>query len=340
MATTAAPALLTLDAFTDAAARIRGVALHTPLIRMFIPGFDAAEVYVKAEGLQPIGAFKIRGAYNKVAQLTPEERSRGVITYSSGNHAQGVAYAARVVGTKAVIVMPANAPEVKKRATAALGAEIMEVGPASSDRLRKAQELSAAHGYVMIPPYDDDQIIAGQGTCGLEILEDLPDADLVLAPVSGGGLLSGIAGAIKQASPPDRPLPRVIGVEPELAADAQESFRSHQLVTWPADMTTRTICDGLRTQSLGERNFEHVRAYVDDIITVSDAEVRAAMRTLLYSARLTAEPSGACAAAGLLFHREQLLPFNKAVIVLSGSNVEPEVLRAVLAEQDPAMTPA
>jgi threonine dehydratase len=331
MAATTTPTLLTLKAFRDAQTRIRGVAAHTPLVRLFIPGFDSAEVYVKAEGLQPIGSFKLRGAYNKIAQLTPEQRSRGVITYSSGNHAQGVAYAARVVGAKAVIVMPSNAPEVKKRATAALGAEIVEVGPASSDRKTKAEELESKYGYVMIPPYDDEQIIAGQGTCGLEIIEDLPDVDLVLSPVSGGGLLSGIATAIKLSND----AVRVIGVEPELAADAQESFRSHQLVTWPADMTTRTMCDGLRTQSLGTLNFEHIRAYVDDIVTVTEAEIRSAMRTLLYSARLTPEPSGACSAAGILFHREELLPFRKVVVVMSGGNVEPGILKSVLAEEDP-----
>ena len=328
MATTATPTLLTLPVFQQAAARIRGVAAHTPLVRLFVPGLDGAEVYVKAEGLQPIGSFKLRGAYNKIAQLTPDQRSRGVITYSSGNHAQGVAYAARVVGAKAVIVMPSNAPEVKKRATAALGAEIVEVGPASSDRKQKAEELEAKYGYVMIPPYDDEQIIAGQGTCGLEILEDLPDVDLVLSPVSGGGLLSGVATAIKLSKPDVR----VIGVEPELAADAQESFRSGHLVTWPADMTTRTFCDGLRTQSLGERNFEHIRTFVDDIVTVTEAEIRSAMRTLLYAARLTPEPSGACSAAGILFHRDQLLPFRKVVVVMSGGNVEPEVLQSVLTE--------
>ena len=328
MATTATPSLLTLAAFQQAQTRIRGIAARTPLVRLFIPGFDAAEIYVKAEGLQPIGSFKLRGAYNKVAQLTPDQRSHGVITYSSGNHAQGVAYAARVVGAKAVIVMPSNAPEVKKRATAALGAEIVEVGPASSARKEKAEELEAKFGYVMIPPYDDEQIIAGQGTCGLEILEDLPDVDLVLSPVSGGGLLSGVATAIKHS----KSAVRVIGVEPELAADAQESFRSGQLVTWPAEKTTRTICDGLRTQSLGERNFEHIRAYVDDMITVTEAEIRAAMRTLLYSARLTPEPSGAASAAGLLSRATELLPFHKVVIIMSGGNVEPEVLKSVLAE--------
>jgi threonine dehydratase len=332
MAMTVSPHLLTLDAFRQAQARIRGVAARTPLVRLFVPLLEA-EVYVKAEGLQPIGSFKLRGAFNKIAQLTPEERSRGVITYSSGNHAQGVAYAARAVSCKAVIVMPSNAPEVKKRATAAFGAEIVEVGPASSDRKIKAEELQARHGYVMIPPYDDEEIIAGQGTCGLEILEDLPDVDLVLSPVSGGGLLSGVATAIKLACPSTRPMPRVIGVEPALAADAQESFRTGQVVTWPADMTSRTVCDGLRTQSLGERNFEHIRTYVDDIITVSEAEIRAAMRLLLFSARLTPEPSGAATSAGILFHQTELLPFRKAVVVMSGGNVEPQLLSSVVAEE-------
>jgi threonine dehydratase len=328
MATKTTPNLLTLAAFREAQARIRGVAARTPLVRLAVPDLDA-EVYVKAEGLQPIGSFKLRGAYNKIAQLTPEQRSRGVITYSSGNHAQGVAYAARAVGAKAVIVMPSNAPEVKKRATAALGAEIVEVGAASSDRKIKAEELEAAHGYIMIPPYDDEQIIAGQGTCGLEIFEDLPDVDLVLAPVSGGGLLSGIATALKLSSG----TVRVIGVEPELAGDAQESFRSGQLVTWPAEKTTRTMCDGLRTQSLGERNFEHIRAFVDGIITVTEAEIRRAMRTLLFGVRLTPEPSGAASAAGILFHRAELLPFRKVVVVMSGGNVEPDILKSVLAEE-------
>src|SRR6204780_5549748 len=153
MAATTTPTLLPLDAFRDAQARIRGVAAHTPLVRLLDPSFQDAEIYVKAEGLQPIGSFKLRGAYNKVAQLTPDQRSHGVITYSSGNHAQGVAFAARVVGAKAGIVMPSNAPEVKKRATAALGAEIVAVGPASSARKEKAEELQSKYGYIMIPPY-------------------------------------------------------------------------------------------------------------------------------------------------------------------------------------------
>ena len=318
--------LVTLDELRAAQARIRGVAVHTPLVRLSERSF-AGEVYIKAEGLQPVGSFKIRGAYNKITQLSPAERSRGVITYSSGNHAQAVAYAARAVGTKAVIVMPSNAPEIKRRATTALGAEIVTVGPASSERKQKAEELQTQHGYLMIPPYDDPAIIAGQGTCGLEILEDLPDVDLVLSPVSGGGLLSGIAAAIKH----QRPEVRVIGIEPALAADAQESLRAGKLVTWPAEMTTRTIADGLRTQSLGELNFLHVRAFVDDILTVTEDEIRQAMRNLVHSARLTPEPSGAVTTAAMLCHQDRLLPYRKAVVVMSGGNVEPEMLRQLLA---------
>ncbi len=317
--------MLTLDQIRTAQQRIHGLAVHTPLVRFPAPELPG-QFFLKAESLQPIGSFKLRGAANKIAQLTPEERRRGVITYSSGNHAQGVAYAARAFGSKAVIVMPSNAPEIKRRATLALGAEIVTVGPASSERKSKAEELSARHGYVVIPPYDDPDIIAGQATCGLEILQDLPDADLVLAPVSGGGLLSGVAAAVKHL----RPQCRVIGVEPELAADAQESFRAGQLVNWPAEKTSRTLCDGLRTQSLGQLNFDHIRAFVDDILTVSEIEIRAAMRRILFDARLTPEPSGAVTTAAILFHTAELLPFERAVAILSGGNVEPDLLADVM----------
>ncbi len=316
--------LTSLNDIRDAQERIRGVAARTPLVSLPLSG-AAGEVFVKNEGLQATGSFKLRGAYNKIAQLTAEERGRGVITYSSGNHAQGVAYAARALGAKAVVVMPSNASAVKRAATAALGAEIVMVGPSSLERKQKAEELSAEFGYVIVPPYDDAQIIAGQGTCGLEIVEQLPDVDLVLAPVSGGGLLSGVAAAVKHL----RPEARVIGVEPELAGDAQESFRGGTLVTWPAEMTTRTMCDGLRTQSLGELNFSHIRTFVDDILTVREDEVRQAMR-VLYSAGLTAEPSGAVTTAAVLFHEKDLLPYRKLVAILSGGNIEPEALRGIL----------
>ncbi len=328
--------LISMQAIREARERIAHVALATPLVPFAARG-PHGELWLKDEGAQPIGSFKLRGAANKVLGLPPEVRSRGVITYSSGNHAQAVAYAAREVGVKAVIVMPENAPAVKREATAALGAEIVPVGPASSGRRRRAEELAAQHGYVMIPPYDDPEIIAGQATCGLEILEQVPDVDLVLVPVSGGGLLSGIAAAIKH----QRPEVRVVGVEPELAGDARESFLAGQLTVWPAELTTRTVADGLRTQSLGDLNWAHVHSLVDTIMTVSEDEIRSAVRAIYRNAParagsgaegLVAEPSGAVAAAALLFRQTELLPYNKAVAVVSGRNLDPQLLASMLAE--------
>ena len=331
MATQTLP-LVSIATIRAAAARIASIAVRTPLIRAPFSGLaghgDGREVWLKAESLQPIGAFKIRGAANKILQLTSAEIQRGVITYSSGNHAQGVAYAAREVGAKAVIVMPSNAPAIKRAATLAMGAEIVDVGVASSERLEMAERLVREHGYIVVPPYDDEQIIAGQATCGLEIVEDLPDVDLVLTPVSGGGLLSGVASAVKQL----RPRARVFGVEPELAGDTAESFRTGKIVTWPAEMTSRTIADGLRTQSVGVRNFAHIQAFVDGIVTVTEAEIRAAMRAIVATTRLVPEPSGAVAAAALLFHAAELPDYKKAVAVVSGGNVDPAMLAEVLTE--------
>src|SRR6266496_2622029 len=206
--------IITLEDIRDARSRLDGITVRTPLIPL---EHDGAMLYLKPENLQPIGAFKLRGAYNKIASFSKEERSRGVITYSSGNHAQGVAYAARALDVKAVIVMPGNAPAIKREATAALGAEIVLVGPSGVERQIKAEELAAQHGYVIIPPYEDEKIIAGQGTTGLEIVEDLPEVDLVLVPIGGGGLISGISTAVKCS----KPNTKIIGVEPEIACDAQ-----------------------------------------------------------------------------------------------------------------------
>jgi threonine dehydratase len=310
------------------------VAVHTPLVHAPFPGIaprgSGKHIWLKAESLQPIGSFKLRGAANRILQLTAEEISRGVITYSSGNHAQGVAYAAREVGAKAVIVMPSNAPAIKRAATLALGAEVVDVGVASSERLAKSDELVSRYGYVTIPPYDDEAVIAGQATCGLEIAEALPEVDLVLSPVSGGGLLSGVATAVRLLHP--RAL--VVGVEPELAADAAESFRSGKIVTWPAELTSRTIADGLRTQSVGVRNFAHIQAYVDRIITVTEAEIRAAMRAIVAVTRLVPEPSGAVTTAALLFHANELPEYRQAVAIVSGGNVAPEMLAEILTERD------
>jgi threonine dehydratase len=328
----AAQNLVSIEAIRAAAARIAPIAIKTPLVRAAFPGVSGhgtgREIWLKAESLQPIGAFKIRGASNKILQLPPDEIARGVITYSSGNHAQGVAYAAREVGAKAVIVMPSNAPAIKRAATLALGAEVVDVGLASSERLAVAERLVREHGYVVIPPYDDEQIIAGQGTCGLEIVEALPEVDLVLSPVSGGGLLSGVAAAVKQL----RPQTRVFGIEPELAGDTAESFRTGAIVIWPAELTSRTIADGLRTQSVGVRNFAHIQAFVDGIVTVTEAEIRAAMRAIVAATRLVPEPSGAVASAALLSHAHQLPAYRKAVAVVSGGNVDPALLADVLTE--------
>ncbi|MGH3144663.1 MAG: threonine ammonia-lyase, partial [Rubrobacter sp.] len=216
--------------------RLRGVALRTPLVPCPRGGLDRT-LYFKPESLQPTGAFKLRGAYNKISSLSPEERRRGVVAHSSGNHAQAVAYAARALGTRAVIVMPREAPRVKLDATAALGAEVVPVGADSAERARRAEELAVEHGYVPVPPYDDEVLIAGQGTIGSEILEDLPEVDTVLVPVSGGGLISGVAAAIKLT----RPGVRVIGVEPKLAADARASLKGGRLVEFPADQVGRTV---------------------------------------------------------------------------------------------------
>lgn len=316
--------MVTLSDIRAAQSALQGIAVHTPLVRCFLG--DDRELYLKPESFQPIGSFKLRGAYNKVASLPEEERRRGVITYSSGNHAQGVAFAARALGVKSVIVMPANAPKVKVDATAALGAEIIFVGAGSDERLKKAQELAAEHGYAIIPPYNDEKIIAGQGTVGIEILEDLKDVDLVLCPIGGGGLLSGVSSAIKLSGS----RAKVVGVEPELANDAQQSFRSGKVVAIPADRATSTLADGLRTQSIGPINFEHIRKYVDDIVTVGEAEIRESIRRIVASARLVPEPSGAVTFAAWAFHRAQLPEARKVVAIISGGNVEPELLAEIL----------
>ena len=333
--TSATTTLVSIDTIRAAAARIAGVAVHTPLVRAPFPGLSgygtSKEIRLKAESLQPMGAFKMRGAANKIFQLTASEIARGVITYSSGNHAQAVAYAAREVGAKAVIVMPSNAPAIKRAATIAYGAQVVDVGNASSERLAMAEKLVREHGYVVIPPYDDDQIIAGQATCGLEIIEEWPDVDLVLTPVSGGGLLSGVAAAVKSAAADGHT--KVFGIEPELAGDTAESFRTGKIVTWGAELTSRTIADGLRTQSVGERNFAHIQAFVDGVITVTEAEIRAAMRAIVAATRLVPEPSGAVPVAALLFHAAELPEYRRAAAVVSGGNVDPALLAEVLTER-------
>jgi len=315
--------MVTLSHIHSARSRLDGIAVRTRLIELQHQQSTTRRLFLKPENQQPIGAFKLRGAYNKIASLSAEDRKRGVITYSSGNHGQGVAYAARALNTKAVIVMPGNAPKIKIDATAALGAEIVLVGPGSAERQLKAEELAGQHGYVIVPPFNDEQIIAGQGTIGLEILEDLPDVETVFAPVGGGGMISGVATAIKLS----KPSVKIIGVEPELAGDAQASLRAGKIVQFPADEVSQTIADGLRTQSIGPINFEHIRRYVDDIVTVTEDEIREAVRLLAANPKTVAEPSGAVAVAGFLFRRDQLPKTNVNVAIISGGNIDPDMLQ-------------
>ena len=319
--------LVGIDDIRAAARVLRGIAMRTPLVP-----YGRAEdgILLKAESLQPIGAFKIRGAYVAIAGLPAAERDRGVITYSSGNHAQGVARAARLLGARAVIVMPDDAPRIKVDRVAADGAEIVTVGPASEERRERAESIAADRGLAIIPPYDDDRIIAGQGTVGLEIAEDLADVAAVVVPIGGGGLASGVAAAIKALAPGAR----VIGVEPELAADARDSLARGEIVRWSAEDVSRTIADGTRTQALGRRTFAHLQAHLDDVVTVSETEIAAAVRLAAEGARLVVEPSGALALAAIAFHRAELglgeTARGPTVGVVSGGNVDPAQYRAYL----------
>jgi threonine dehydratase len=311
--------MVTLKDIQHARALLRNVAVRTPLVLCRLS--DDRQIHVKPENLQPIGSFKLRGAYNKISSLTPEQRARGVVAHSSGNHAQGVAFAARALGVKATIVMPNVAPKVKLDATRALGAEVVLVGPASEERIQKADELEKERGLVPVPPYNDEKIIAGQGTAGLEILDDMSDVELVLVPIGGGGFISGIATAIKESGSKAK----VIGVEPEFAADAQASLRSGRIQSISGESALRTAADGLRSQSIGEINFEHIRKYVDDIVTVTEDEIRRAQRRLLFGARILAEPSGAVTTAAAMFRAEELPQAARTVAVVTGGNVEPQL---------------
>jgi len=324
--------LVTLDDIRAAAARLEGIALRTPLVE-YAPG--PPRILLKAESLQPIGAFKIRGAYNAIAQLDAAERARGIVAHSSGNHAQGVARAARLLGVHATVVMPSDAPAVKRARVEADGAEIVTVGVESGLREAMAERLAAERGLIPIPPYDDDRVIAGQGTCGLEIAEALPDLAMVLVPIGGGGLASGVATAVRAL----RPSARIIGVEPELAADAAESLASGRIVRWDGAATARTIADGTRTQAIGRRPFAHLSRLLDGVVTVSEREIARAMGLAAERARLVVEPSGALTIAAVEFHAAELGLAHVAgtvVAVVSGGNVDPERYRSLVDSAGPA----
>ncbi|MEO3748448.1 threonine/serine dehydratase [Plantactinospora sp. B5E13] len=314
--------LVTLDDVRLAAKDLRGVAVRTPLLSC---RWDD-QLWVKPESLQPVGSFKVRGATHAVARLEPERRARGVVTHSSGNHGQALAYAARVHGVPCTVVIPQGAPTVKVDQVRALGAEVHLVPPA--DRLTVAEQVAAERGSTLIPPFDDRRIIAGQGTIGLEIVEDLPEVDVVLVPVGGGGLASGVATAVKAL----RPAATVIGVEPELAADARESLTAGELRVWEPARTYRTSADGLRT-NLSALTLAHLRVRLDGIVTVTEDEIAAATARLVQQTRLVVEPSGAVASAARMFHAAEL-PAGRTVAVVSGGNVDPAVLAAAATRPD------
>ena len=315
--------MLTFDDIASALRTVRDVVHHTPLLSSSQANARAGNtVFFKAENLQRIGAFKIRGAYNKIATLSAEERRRGIIAHSSGNHAQGAALAARILGVRAVVVMPENSPAIKVAATRGYGAEVVFCANSLDDRERVARAYEEREGLVPVHPFNDEKIMAGQGTAVLEMAEELPAPDYLVVPVGGGGLISGCAVAARHLWPSVR----VIGVETEPANDAQRSFRSGAIVRIaPPD----TIADGMRTQALGTKTFEVIRAFVDDIVTVTDAQVVETMRFLLERMKIVAEPTGAVAPAAVLAN---VLGCSGRTVcaVISGGNVDPAFLRSIL----------
>lgn len=312
--------MVTVEDIEAAAELIRPFIVRTPLI----PAGWAHEdrpLWIKPESLQSIGAFKVRGAFNAIGHLDESVRTRGVVAYSSGNHAQAVAYAAGVYGVPAHIVMPEETPHIKVAATRSHGAEVVLCGPGQREKV--AAEIVEETGGVLVPPFDHPDIIAGQGTIGLEIAEDLPAVENVLVPVSGGGLASGIGTAIKALCPHAR----VYGVEPELAADTAEGLGLGHRVDWSIGDRNRTIADGLRSQP-SDLTFVHLQKVLDGVITVSENEIRAAVRELAQKAHLVSEPSGAVALAA---YRQESRPAGPTVMILSGGNIGPEMLQEILA---------
>jgi threonine dehydratase len=309
-------AFVTLDDIRAAAGRVKDAAVRTPVLALPWPGPPPAHPFhVKCENLQPMGAFKVRGAFNMLAQLPADARARGVITYSSGNHGQGVAMAAHVMGVPAVIVMPTTAPAVKVEGVRSYGAEVIFAGTTSLDRQARAEQEAAARGLSIIPPFDHPMIIAGQGTVGLELLEQVPELATVYAPMGGGGLIAGVAAAVKQA----RPSVRVIGVEPTGAMKMRAARDAGHPVTLE---TTASIGDGIMNMRAGDRTFAHVQQFVDELVAVPDDAMAAAVKWLFRHARIVAEPSGAATTAAVMLGLGA--PVGPVVAIVSGGNVQPD----------------
>ena len=305
--------MLDLKHFQEAKKRVDEVIIPTPLI--YSEAFSKEcknQVYIKPENLQRTGAFKIRGAYNKIVKMDDESKSKGLIASSAGNHAQGVAYAASKLGVKATIVMPKHTPLIKVEATEAHGAEVVLAGEVYDEAYQKACDLQKEHGYTFVHPFNDEDVIEGQGTIALEILEELPEADIILVPIGGGGLISGIACAAKQI----KPTIKIIGVEPEGAASALAAINEDQVV---ALKEANTIADGTAVKEIGDMTFDYIKEYVDGIITVSDYELMDAFLLLVEKHKLVAENSGILSLAAL----KKLNEKNKKVVsLISGGNID------------------
>jgi threo-3-hydroxy-L-aspartate ammonia-lyase len=301
-----------------AAQRLEGVAHRTPVVTSHqLDDLSGGSVFLKCENFQRMGAFKFRGAYNRLVQLSEEERNHGVIAYSSGNHAQGVALAAKILGMKCSIVMPLDAPASKRAATAGYGAEIVDYDRHREDRLAIAQRLAEKRGAVLVPPFNDENIIAGQGTAAFELIKEVGPLDVLLVCTGGGGLLSGSAIAAKGLCP----FIRVFGVEPEAGDDFRQSLRKGSIVKIDVP---NTIADGMQTQSAGEITFEIVRNYCEDIVVVSDDELRTAMRFAFERLKIVIEPSGAAGLAAALFGKVDITG-KRVGVIISGGNVDAEV---------------
>ncbi len=318
--------LVTFADVQSAANQIASVAHRTPVITSHtLDERVGANVFLKCENLQRMGAFKFRGAYNAMSRLSDAEKSRGVITYSSGNHAQAIALSGKLLGVKTVVVMPQNAPLTKLAATRGYGAEVVTYNPAESDRKALAESLADKHGYSVIPPFDHPHVIAGQGTAALELIQDVGELDALLVCVGGGGLLSGCAIAARGLLPKCK----VIGVEPELADDATQSFRTKILTAIPYP---NTIADGTRTASLGDITFPLILENVDDFATVSEQAIKAAVRFAFFRLKLVMEPSGVLGLAALL--SGAFKPTGKVGVIISGGNIDAPTMSLILAESD------
>jgi len=323
--------LVTLDEIKAARERIRSSALYTPLLKAPWPGTQAQyahqALWLKCENLQPMGAFKIRGAFNMISQLSKDQLARGVITYSSGNHGQAVALAAQTLGAPAVIVMPTTAPQVKIEGCKSYGAEVIMEGTTSLDRQQRAEQEAAARGLTIVPPFDHKQIIIGQGTMGLEILEQCPDVGTVFVPVGGGGMASGVATAIKLS----KPSVRIVAVEPKGAPKMSTSLAAGKPTTLPS---SKSIADGLMNLRPGDITFAHIQKFVDEVVTVGEEDIAANVAWLFRNARLVVEPSGAITTAAVALGLGHVDASNGAVVaVVSGGNVAPEAFARYVAQQ-------